>query len=432
MQYLGYIKKLDLRQIIFKDVSRLWKGGVFHLTFANWGQRVSAFGARVVLARLLGAANIGHIAVVQSVLQLIRLPASAGTFTVVTKLMAENIGNIKNQKEVIGTTIWINIGTSLIIGLIGWLILNQTNLLGDDIAKELLKVLLILLPIMIFNQVFESALMGQRRIKTAANLRILRSFLTVGTVAPLAVIWSLNGWLINQFILIIIIFLTLLFLLRMVLSLKWNSTIAKRTASIGSFAFASQLTGIFIFQIDTLAISGILNDPVQTGIYNTGALIASQIMVFPGTIMQTIFPVVSQNKDNLNKLKARYKELTIKIGLIAFLTALLASVLSPWILAIFGKKFVAAVPAFCILASGRIIRCFCMINNTYLDALGRTDINFYGRFISCCTALGLNLILIPRYNILGAAWATTLSFIMNLIISYFAVQYFIFYKKAIR
>lgn len=414
------------------DTARLWRGGVFHLTLANWIQRSSAFLARLILARILGAANIGHIAVAQSVLQLIRLPAGGGTFTVVTKLMAEGVGNIKQQKKVIGTTIWINVGTSLLVGLIAWGALNYTGILGDPVAKDLLKLLLLLLPLMIFNQVFESALMGQRRIKTAANIRIIRSLLTVGTVVPLAMVWLLKGWLINQLILIITIFFLLLFLLRTVLSLNWDPIVAKKTATIGSFAFASQLTGVFIIQVDTLAISSILNDPVQTGIYNTGALVATQMMIFPQSVMQSVSPFVSQNKSDLQKLKQRYKELLVKIGIIAFLTALGAVLVSPWLFALFGNKFVAAVPAFCILALGQMIRCFCVINNIYLDALGRTDIDFYGRAISAAVALILNIILIPQYGIVGAAWATTLALVLNLMLTYLSVNYFIFYKKAIR
>ncbi len=112
---------------VFRDVHRMWKHGIIHLTAANWLRRGSALAQRIVLARILGPENIGHIGVVNAVLSLIRLPAGAGTFTVVTKLMAENAGKIENQRDVIGTTIWVNIVTSAIVLIVSWLILQQTE-----------------------------------------------------------------------------------------------------------------------------------------------------------------------------------------------------------------------------------------------------------------------------------------------------------------
>ena len=425
-------KLVLLNQRVAIDLRRTWKSGTVHLTVANWLSRGAALGQRIFLARILGPQNIGHIGVANSVLALIQLPAGAGTFNVVTKLVAEDTGNHQKQREILGTAIWINCGTTLIVGFAAWAFLRYTQWLGDPIAQNLLRILLFLLPVMIFNQVFQCALIGERRIKAAANLKVMAAILSVGAVIPMAWIWSLVGWLYNQFLVVLFSFAILLWLLRRILSLHWNTDVAKKVASIGGFAFAGQLLGTLIYQVDTLTVSGILKDPTSTGIYNTAALVAQQMVALPGAVLQISFPFFAQNRNDFQKIRARYNELFRKLCCLVLGMSACLWLLSPWIFPIFGPDFSASIPVFRILAIGAVARCLYILDNTYLDALGRTDITFLTGLLSASIAILLNFIFISRWNLMGAAWATTLSMFISLALRQFAVQYFIFYKRAIR
>lgn len=427
---LGLFKSLSTS--VLTDFQRLWRGGVFHLTAANWLSRGAALGQRIVLARILGPQNIGHIGVANAALSLIRLPAGAGTFTVVTKLVAENIGQHEKQREVLGTALWINFVTSIVIAVPAWFFLAKTQLLGDLVAQNILTVLILLLPVMVFNEVFQSALIGERRLKDVAIVRFFISFFSVLAVIPMALVWSLNGWLYNTFLVIISSFVILIWMLRHMTSLRWNSTTAKRVASIGSFAFAGQLMGTLIYQVDTLSVSGILKDPATTGIYNTASLVAQQMIVIPGAVLQAAFPFVAQNSNNFKILKLRYDELIKKLSYLGFVMVAAAWFLSPWFFPLFGSDFSASVSVFRILAIGVIPSSLCVLDNTYLDALGRTDIHFWSGLFSAGCAICLNFLFIPLWGLVGAAWATTATMFISFILRQAAVRYFIFYKQAIR
>lgn len=425
-------KFFSIVQNIWMDVRSVWMHGVIHLSAANWLKRGSSLGQRIVLARILGAADIGHIGVVNALLSLFSMPAGAGTFTVVNQMMAENDGDVKKQREVMGTTIWINICSSMLVCIGAWFFLTNTRLIGDPVASNLIKILLFFLPMIIFGQVFQSALIGQQRIKVVSNIRAATSIIAIAGVIPMALVWALNGWLYNQIVVILFGLFVCLWLMRGVLSMRWNSKLAIRMMFIGGFSFASQLVGRFIFQIDTLSVSGIIKDPVQTGIYNTAALAAQQMMVFPVSVLQVVFPFVAKNRQDFEKLKRRYNELIKKIFYLAVVTCIGANIFSKMIFSVFGQEFLSAVPAFRILSIGLVARCINMLDNTYLDALGRTDIDFYARLVSATFAVGLNFFMIPRWFLIGAGWATTISIIFNLVLSHMAVRYFIFHKKAIR
>ena len=414
------------------NVRRAWQAGVMHLGFSNFLTRLTALAQRILLARILGAENIGHIAVISTTLNIIRLPAGAGTFTVVNKLVAENTGDINGQKGVVGTSLLINSITSLTVCIVSWVILTQTNWVNDQVANRLLRTLIFLLPIMIFTEVMRNALMGQRRIKNVAGIGIGLSFLSIVVVVPMAYFWSLNGWTANLILVTMIGIAIMAWNLRDILSLNWNNLVAKKVATIGTFAFLGQLVGTLIVQFDTLSVSGILKDAALTGIYNTASLVASQMLVIPGTVLNIVFPFVAQNRDNLPLLKKRYWELYKKLGLMAIGMAALATVISPWFFPVFGGAFSASVAPFRILVLGFIARTIYVLDNTYLDALGRTDIHFVTTLIVTGITIFLNITLIQNWGLIGAAWATTIGSIVNLIIHQIVVHYFIFFKGAIR
>lgn len=415
-----------------RDIRRAWQSGVMHIGVSNFLTRLTSLAQRILLARILGAENIGHIAVVTSALSLIRLPAGAGTFTVVNKLMAENPNSQKVQKEIIGTSIRVNIVTTLIVGVLAWGILIKTSWLSDLVANRFLRTLILFLPLMIFSEIMKNALMGQRRMRAVAGIDIGLSLLAILVVVPMAYLWSIKGWFVNQILIIVVGVVLLAWMLRNVLSLKWNRAIAKKVATIGSFAFLGQLVGTLVMQFDTLSVSAILGNATLTGTYNTAALVAQQMIVVPGAVLTVVFPFVAQNKDNLPNLKKRYRELNLKIGGLAVGMTCIAWVACPWFFPIFGKVFLNSVAPFRVLALGFLAFSLCVLDNTYMDALGRTDITFLSGLLSAILAIVLNLTFIPKWGLMGAAWATTISMVVGLGVRHLAVQYFIFHKHAIR
>jgi O-antigen/teichoic acid export membrane protein len=422
---------MSLLATVRHDAGRIWRAGVLHIGVSNFLTRVTSLAQRILLARILGAENIGHIAIVTATLSLIRLPAGIGTFTVVNKLVAENTNDTRAQKEVVGTSIYINLVTSLLIVVVSWLVLSRTAWVNDPIANHLLRFLIIFLPLMIFSEVFRNALMGRRRMQTVAQFDILLSLISILIVIPMAYAWSLNGWFANQILVILLGCSLLAWNIRDILSLKWNAAIGIKVATIGSFAFLGQLVGALILQFDTLSVGNILG-PAEAGIYNTAALVAQQMLVFPGAILTVVFPVVAQNRNNPQAIKQRYWELFRKIGVLMLGLSLFMWLICPWFFTLFGRDFGPSVIPFRILVLGTIARSLYVLDNTYLDALGRTDITFAsGLFAAVCTII-LNLNFIPMWGISGAAWATTLSMFLSLALRQLAVHYFIFHKHAVR
>jgi len=57
--------------LVTRDVKRAWHAGALHIGAADWVVQSAGIVQRIILARILGVANIGHIAVVSSSMQLL-------------------------------------------------------------------------------------------------------------------------------------------------------------------------------------------------------------------------------------------------------------------------------------------------------------------------------------------------------------------------
>ena len=418
--------------VLLNDFFRIWRAGAVHIGASRWLVQAVGIIQSIVLARILGAGNIGHIAVVRSSMEIIKLPAGAGIFTSVNKLTAEESGNIEGQTKVLATGFWFGLCTSSFVALIAFIALRTTSIIADSVARDLLSVIVLFLPLTALSQIIVSFLAGQQRMRLIAKIGTVLPITGFVTIVFLCYFIGLSGWLISIIAWIIISFCIYFFFTGIRIQLGWDTQILGRMLRIGLFAFLGQSVGTILLQFDTLCISGIMKDAEATGVYNTAAMASQQMMAVMGGILYTLFPYVAKNQGNIKKLRARYKELSVKLFLLSVAAGMFAWLASPWFFSLFGPKFVASIDPFRILIIGFLCRVQYVLANTYLDALGRTDITFASGLMATLCNILLNLLFIPRWGIIGAAWATVTSLVLSMIIREAALHYFIFYKKALR
>lgn len=418
--------------LLINDFERIWRAGALHISASKWITQPVGIAQRILLARILGAANIGHIAVVKSSLALLNLPAGIGMFTPVTKLTAEKTGDNIAQSKVIATGSKFVFFNSCFVALISIILLRTTSIISDEVARNLLSVVVLLLPLSALSELLLSSLAGQMRMRLIAKIEAFLPVAGFVSTVLLCYFWSLNGWLLNHVVWVILGFFIFLFFVRTKIFIKWDIQLLRRMLRIGMFAFLGQAAGTILLEFDTLCISGIMKDAEATGIYNTAALASQQLMIFVGGILYTVFPYVAKNKSDLPKLFKSYKELSLKLMMLSGFIGLCAWLISPYFFPLFGQKFIASTIPFRILIFGFIFQVQAVLANTYLDALGRTDVHFIAGLLAALTNIVLNLLFIPKWGIIGAACATGASLFFSMLIRDVALKYFIFYKKALK
>lgn len=185
------------------------------------------------------------------------------------------------------------------------------------------------------------------------------------------------------------------------------------------FALSTIFFNVY-FNLDSIMLSAMKTDEV-VGWYNAGYRIIFFILILGNTIRYVIFPTLSslikENKEKFTTL-IRYV-LKIIISLIVPITVG-GIFLAPLIIeSIFGSEYLAAIPSFQLLLVSCLIIFINLIYGTNLESQDRQKNYTISIGLGVLLNFILNLILIPKFSLNGAALTTVLSQILILFFVYY-------------
>jgi len=133
--------------------------------------------------------------------------------------------------------------------------------------------------------------------------------------------------------------------------------------------------------------------------------------MLPGAIATVLFPRVSSLQDkDANNLTPRVARHTFFIVLI--ISLILAVLTKPLIKILFGIAFLPSVTPLLILLPGIVALGGAKTLTADLAGRGKPQFGTYSAFISLAVNIPLNLWLIPKWGIAGAAFASTIAYII--------------------
>ena len=170
--------------------------------------------------------------------------------------------------------------------------------------------------------------------------------------------------------------------------------------------------------IDILMI-GYFKTTSDVGIYNV-ALPTSSLIIMPAySIMYLFLPVISQlyGENNMAEIKNVYKKVSKYLLLINIPIFLIIFILSEDIVSLFfGKEYLNAFLPLVILSIGYLSFSLSDISMNMLSVMKKTKTISAVIFLFALVNAVLNYILIPKYGIIGAATATSSSFVVGTIL----------------
>lgn len=102
--------------------------------------------------------------------------------------------------------------------------------------------------------------------------------------------------------------------------------------------------------------------------------------------------------------------------------AVLALAAGPGLRLVFGDAFAASVPALLVLLPGTAVFSSVVILSAHLNGLGRQALTTWVACGSLVVTVVLNVLLVPRFGILGAALASTASYVVSAIATFLLVR----------
>jgi O-antigen/teichoic acid export membrane protein len=182
----------------------------------------------------------------------------------------------------------------------------------------------------------------------------------------------------------------------------------------GIKSYLACLFAYLVVRFDLLMVQRMLGMQ-QAGFYSIAASMADLVYLLPSVIGTLLFPklVARETREEKWRLTAGVGGLVLVLMIaVSGAAALLAK---PMIRLLFGNDFLPAAPAFVLLAIAMIFYGVNNIVSNYLAALAFPWFSVVIWIVICALNIGLNLLWIPAYGIVGASLSSLVCYVLVLL-----------------
>jgi len=197
--------------------------------------------------------------------------------------------------------------------------------------------------------------------------------------------------------------------------------LAKKMFRYGFKGYIGNLIQFVNYKADLFLVNLLLGLSA-TGIYSIAVNLAGLCWFISYAMATSLFPRASASGKSSASLITRTA--LICLLLTAVSAGMLALVCQPVIRLLYGNEFLPAATAIYFLLPGVVIFVYTRILATYFSGNGRPLINSVISLASLAVSIPLNLILIPRLGLTGAALAITLAYTVSSLFSYVIFKYY--------
>jgi len=390
-------------------------------TVANIISIAVGLGTSIIIARTLGPEGKGIFSLVTLVPVLIVTIINLGVGPTTVAVVAQGRYPLR---EILGNNILLAIG----IGIVGLFIgLTMTFLLQESVffgvAQNYLFLSLALTPMYLFFSYLQNMLVGTKEFKKYNSLTILQALATFAFVVvavwamDLEIMGAISATLAAAFLTNILLFYWTNKIAGGI-SFRANRAYLKKISSFGAQINFGGILGFLNYRIDMFIISGFLN-PVAVGFYSISVTFAERLWLISQAASTVLLQRVAAETDE----QAR-KELTPLVARttlwLTALGALLMFFVGPWLVSLlYSLQFLPAVKPLQILLPGIVALSVCRLLANDLAAREKPTPNTYATGVALLVSVILNVLWIPKYGIEGAAWASTISYCVALVIVLF-------------
>lgn len=376
---------------------------------------------RVIISRL-GPNDYGTLSIALAVFGIIGGLTMLGTETGLVKFISSYDQRKDQIKGVIYDSIRFVLPLSVILSILLFIFADYIaiDFFRNEKLGILLKILAVFAPINALRKIFLNSLIGFKKPQYETIAKAITENLSKVIITAILILlgYQLAGAIMGYVLSILVSLIMAYYFLRYKTFNFFDKSIKEEYSTKEFYEYSlplllSIIVFIFILWTDTLLL-GYFRNAAEVGIYNAAMPTAQLLFIFPNALMVIFLPVISSIKDLKSEEFAKiFKTVTKWVILINIIPLALFLIYSKQILNIvFGQAYVQGSVTLIILSIGFFLSYSVLASNNILLALNKTKLVFLNNLIAAIANLLLNIILIPRYGIAGAAIATSISFII--------------------
>jgi len=383
--------------------------------------QASRFGFNLLVARVLDADALGTYALAVAVMQISEVLAIAGLDSGLLRFISVHSSDALRQKAVIGSALKTSFFLSISIVLLLLLFSGRIALIlhGSHRLQLTLCCYAVAIPFNVATMLYGHAIQGFRQLQpkiiaTQVVSPLLLLLLTIvfrymaGQEAALIFPFALSA--------AIAFFWIRPYLSKIsgVLPLDIVRATPDRAMLLYALPFmVVSLLSMMTHWLDVMML-GMLTDTATVGLYHpvarTAGLIRAVLLSFAG-IAAPMIAALHTGSDNA-EIGRIYKMVTRWIFGLVIPPVLLFMLLPEPVLGVFGQRFTAGSHALILLTAASLLQVSFGLSSTVLAMTGYARLSLFNALGALGLQVVLNLILIPRMGINGAALATLLVFFL--------------------
>jgi O-antigen/teichoic acid export membrane protein len=194
------------------------------------------------------------------------------------------------------------------------------------------------------------------------------------------------------------------------LRLAWNAPLARGMLGFGGKSYVQTLAATLHLRIDQYMIAMLL-DPTQVGLYAVAVNLTNLLLKIPDAAGTVLYPRLAEaGERDAHAATSRVCRHTL------FVTATVSVVYvlgGPFAIRfLYGPRFAGAIRPMLLMLPGIVMISLYMILTRNFTSRNRQGVNIAAAVVALGINVGLNVLLIPRWGIAGAAVSTTVSYSM--------------------
>ncbi|PCR91545.1 oligosaccharide flippase family protein [Natrinema ejinorense] len=380
---------------------------------------VLGFVATIFIARLLGPETLGIYYLVLSTVAWLGIGVKMGIPEAINKRVSE--GEDEAAYAIAGGTVVVSL--FLVMSL---LILLFSGWINDYIGYPASEVIILFLFVNLAKSVVNAILSGQHLVHVLGVFSPIRT----GTRSIVQIGAILGGFKITGLFFGYTVGYALVSVAGLWIVVRRFKEIQtpsvdhyRRLLSYAEYSWLGEIRSRAFNWVD-VAVLGFFVSSSLVGIYTAAWNIAVFLILFGGSLSQTMFPEMSslsaeedaQSVTDLFETALTYGGLILIPGLIG------GTLLGERLLRIYGEEFTQGATVLSVLIVATLIQGYQRQFTTTLDAIDRPDVSFRVNAVFIGANVILNVSLIPTFEVVGAAAATAASVAISLVVAYFSLS----------
>lgn len=417
-----------------KALSKLGSTGFFHVFGTTAINKVISFASGIILVRLISKAEYGVFSYANNLLNFFMIACGLGAASGVLQMCSEQRDE-EEKRQIYAyasrSSFIANCALSVVILLVALFV--PLKIEGANFCLGMMA----FLPIFSYTYEMQAFyLRTQRRNKEYSYSNVFSTLTIFALSCGLSWLFQVKGLVAAKYIAFALSVLFVLWRFKTGYPITKKAELSAQTKKqfwgISGISMLNNGMSSLMYLLDIFVLGIVIPDSTVVASYKLATTIPTALAFIPGACITYIYPYFALHREDKSWVKKKYTMVFAALAVFCLLVALAMFLFAPFIIELlFGAEYLDAVPCFRVLSvSFAISAVFRTLPGSILVTQRKLKFNLFTASFSSAVNTVLNVLLITKWQSIGAAYATVVTVVITGILDTVYLAYILNKKDA--